>query len=103
MHAVEQTGGAVVDRRLAPAGLTRLLGSYGPVACLSGNPAATGPVAMPQVLSTIASAFAGTGQGGWDFAADSGVAKRLAVVIPGDASAGAYQSTLTFTTAPPAS
>jgi hypothetical protein len=74
----------------------------------SGNPAATGPVAMPpQVLSTtaatIASAVAGTGQGGWDFAADSGVAKSLAVVIPGDASAGAYQSTLTFTTAPPAS
>jgi diguanylate cyclase (GGDEF)-like protein len=31
------------------------------------------------------------------------VAKRLAVVIPGDASADAYQSTLTFTTAPPAS
>ena len=74
----------------------------------SGHPAGTGPVAMPpQVLSTtaatIASAVAGTGQGGWDFAADSGVAKSLAVVIPGDASAGAYQSTLTFTTAPPAS
>ncbi len=29
MHAFKQTGGAVVDRRLAPAGLTRLLGSYG--------------------------------------------------------------------------
>jgi hypothetical protein len=26
MHAFKQTGGAVVDRRLAPAGLTRLLG-----------------------------------------------------------------------------
>jgi hypothetical protein len=61
----------------------------------------------PQVLSTsaatIASAVAGTGQGEWDFAADGGVDQRLAVVIPGDASAGAYQSTLTFTTAPAAS
>ena len=51
--------------------------------------------------ATIASAVEGTGQGGWDFAADSGVAKSLAVVIPGDAGAGTYQSTLTFRTAPP--
>ena len=34
-------------------------------------------------------------------AADSGATKNLAVVIPGDASAGAYSSTLTYTTAAP--
>jgi hypothetical protein len=72
----------------------------------SGNPAATGPVATSaQTLSTtaamIANAAAGSGQGEWTFAADSGITDTLAVVIPGDASAGAYSSTLTFTTAPP--
>ncbi len=70
------------------------------------NPASTGPVAeSAQVLSTTAAtidnAAATTGQGESDFAADSGSTKSLAVVIPGDASAGAYSSTLTFTTAPP--
>ena len=72
-----------------------------------GNPASTGPVAQsPQVLSTtgstIDSAVPGTGQGEWDFAGDS-VSPSLAVAIPGDASTGAYSSTLTYTTAPPAS
>ena len=72
----------------------------------SGNPAATGPVASsPQVLSTTAAtiddAAVTTGQGAWDFAADAGATKSLAVVIPGDASAGDYSSTLTYTTAPP--
>ena len=70
------------------------------------NPASTGPVAeSAQVLSTTAATIdnapATNGQGEWDFAADSGSTKSLAVVIPGDASAGAYSSTLTFTTAPP--
>jgi hypothetical protein len=73
----------------------------------AGNPAVTGPVAQaPQLLSTTAAtiqnAAATTGQGEWDFAADNGTTeKRLAVVIPGDASAGAYSSTLTYTTAAP--
>jgi len=72
----------------------------------SGNPTTTGPVATSaQVLGTTAAtvdnAIAGTGQGEWDFAADSGETKSLAVVIPGNASAGSYQSTLTFTSAPP--
>jgi WxL domain surface cell wall-binding len=73
----------------------------------AGNPAATGPVAnAAQALSptaaTIDNAVAGTGQGEWDFAADNGTTENnLAVVIPGDASAGAYSSTLTFTTAAP--
>jgi hypothetical protein len=73
----------------------------------TGNPATTGPTASSaQALSTTAATIdnapAGAGQGGWDFAADNGTTvNNLAVVIPGDASAGAYSSTLTFTTAPP--
>ena len=67
----------------------------------TGNPAATGPVtSAAQLLSptaaTIAKAAATTGQGQWNFP----TAGNLAVVIPGDASAGAYSSTLTYTTAP---
>ncbi len=70
-----------------------------------GNAATTGPTASPrQTLGTtpvtIENAPAGTGQGEWDFAADSGTGS-LAIVIPGDARVGAYGSTLTFTTAPP--
>lgn len=72
----------------------------------AGNPAATGPVAasaqtLGTTATTIQNAAAGTGQGEWDFAADSGSTKNLAVVIPGDAGAGPYSSSLTFTTAPP--
>lgn len=72
----------------------------------SGNPAIIGPVARSaQLLSTTAAtienAIVGTGQGKWEFAADSGATKNLSVVIPGNASSGAYSSTLTYTTAPP--
>ena len=73
----------------------------------TNNPAATGPVAAdgPQTLTptptTIDNAAATTGQGEWDFAADPMGTANLAIVIPGDASAGAYSSTLTFTTAAP--
>lgn len=71
----------------------------------AGNPATTGPVAAAAQLlgttaATIDSAAAGTGHGQWDFAADSGSTKNLSVVIPANASAGAYSSTLTYTTAP---
>jgi hypothetical protein len=52
--------------------------------------------------ATIQDAPAGTGQGQWDSAADNGTTENsLAVVIPGDASAGDYSSTLTYTTAAP--
>jgi len=75
----------------------------------SGNPASTGPVAesaqrLSTTPATIENAHAGTGQGEWHFAADSGGAGTgsLAIDIPGNASAGAFSSTLTFTTAPPA-
>ena len=74
----------------------------------AGQSASTGPIATaPQKLSptpsTIENAPVGTGQGEWDFAADSGdtATGTLAIVIPGNASAGNYSSTLTFTTAPP--
>jgi hypothetical protein len=73
----------------------------------SGNSATTGPVAaLAQPLSTtpvtIDNAPAGTGQGEWDFAADTVGSPSLAIIIPGNVSAGTYSSTLTFTTAPPA-
>jgi hypothetical protein len=74
----------------------------------AGNLAPTGPVARsPQPLgpdaTTIENAVPGTGQGTWEFPADAVGTGSLAVRIPGDAGAGAYRSTLTFTTAPPAS
>jgi hypothetical protein len=75
----------------------------------TGNPTTTGPVdgagattsLTPIVVSgggtpTVANAAVDTGQGSWDFAG----AGNLAVVIPGNASAGYYSSTLTYTSAP---
>lgn len=64
------------------------------------GPVATAAVALTPTAVTIQSAIATTGQGTWDFAADAVGSGSLAVVIPGDAKPGAYQSTLTFTTAP---
>jgi WxL domain surface cell wall-binding len=77
-------------------------------AAANNNPPSTGPLPTPaQILSptaaTIENAPLGTGHGQWDFAADSGSAESLGVLIPGNADAGLYTSTLTFTTAPPAS
>lgn len=75
---------------------------------LSGNPATTGPTSaagaqsLGATATTIATAAANTGQGIWNFPADSGAGGSLAISIPGDARAGAYSRTLTFTTAPPA-
>ena len=71
----------------------------------SGNPTPTGPVASPDVslstsAQTIENAAPNTGQGEWNFPADTG-AGSLAVTIPADASDGSYSSTLTFTTAAP--
>jgi hypothetical protein len=79
----------------------------GTASAANDNPPGTGPVSTPaQILSptaaTIENAPAGTGHGEWDFAADAGSADSLAVLIPGNADAGSYNSTLTFTTAPPA-
>ena len=77
-------------------------------AATAGNTAPTGPLegagvansATPLLVSggavTTDNAAAGTGQGSWDFATGG----NLAVVIPSDASAGFYSSTLTYTSAP---
>jgi hypothetical protein len=75
--ATAATGNSTTDAPLTTAGTTQLLTT---------------------TAATVANAAATTGQGAWDFpAADDG----LSVVIPGDASAGAYSSTLTYTTAAP--
>jgi hypothetical protein len=74
----------------------------------AGNPVIQGPVAeghaqpLTTTATTIATAGLGSGQGIWNFRADSGAEKSLSVVIPGNARAGPYTRTLTFTTAPPA-
>ena len=76
-------------------------------AAAPGNAASPGPVpAAAQPLGTTATTIAGVapggGQGEWVFPADTGLEKSLGIVIPGDAAAGTFSSTLTFTTAPPA-
>jgi hypothetical protein len=71
----------------------------------AANPTTTGPlpvsadpVLLLETATTIQNAAAGTGQGAWNFPAD---ATALSVVVPGNASAGAYTSILTYTTAAP--
>jgi hypothetical protein len=73
----------------------------------TGNAATTGPVAaaarqLSTTATTIATAIPGTGNGGWDFPADTGDLRSLELLIPADAGPGAFSSTLTFTTAPAA-
>ena len=75
-------------------------------AAAPGNAASPGPgPAGAQLLGTTAATIAGVapggGQGEWVFPADAGAEKSLGIVIPGDAAAGTFSSTLTFTTAPP--
>ena len=98
-------GGVGAD---AGTGATLTLGaSTTPAAPGTDNPvpAASRPVNDgDQVLpatggATIDHAILGMGQGLWDFAAVSAANDGLSVVIPGDASAGAYSSTLTYTIA----
>ena len=62
----------------------------------AGTPLA---VQLSGTAATIDNATTDTGEGSWDFAADSGSVKSLAVVIPSDTTAGTYGSTLTFTAA----
>ncbi len=90
----------------AGSGASLTLTPSSPVAA-AYNPPSTPPVAAPAQLlgttaATIDSAPAGTGQGQWEFPEDSGPAASLAIMVPGDSAKGAYRSTLTFTTAPPA-
>ena len=68
-------------------------------------PGSTHPVAIAGSLAvgatavTIENAAVNTGAGKWDFAADTGGVKNLAVTIPGNATPGAYSDTLTYTIA----
>lgn len=74
----------------------------GAATAASGNSATVAPEtkAASHVLTssafTLVDALPGAGEGQWDFAA---AADNLSVVVPGDASAGAYSSTLTYTSA----
>jgi hypothetical protein len=61
--------------------------------------AVAGPVAIGATAATIENAAVNTGAGQWDFAADTGLVKSLAITIPGNAPAGAYSDTLTYTIA----
>ncbi len=71
----------------------------------AGNLAVPGVPAAAQLLgttaTTIVNAPAGTGRGRWNVPADTGATESLAILIPADADAGAFSSTLTFTAAPP--
>jgi hypothetical protein len=78
-------------------------GSIGAQVALPTTGAITGPTSV-----TIDNAPAGRGDGEWDFGADTGTPgltagaggpTNLAVVIPGNAKAGTYTSSVTFTTA----
>jgi WxL domain surface cell wall-binding len=94
--AADPTPGSGFALQLTPATAT----------AASGNPASTAPVAestqtLGTTATTIENAPAGTGQGEWDFPADSNGNNSLGVLVPGDASNGDYSITLTFTTAPP--
>jgi hypothetical protein len=85
-------------------GTTWLALTPGTVAPDASNPApasthpvaVAGPVAVGATAATIENAAVNTGAGRWDFAAN---ATGLAVTIPGDAQAGAYSDTLTYTIA----
>ena len=68
----------------------------------SPGPGPAGPQLLSATAATIAGVAAGGGQGEWVFHADAGDEKSLGIVIPADAAAGTFGSTLTFTTAPPA-
>lgn len=74
----------------------------GAATATAGNAATTTPtVAAQQTLSTTASTIYSStaiapAEGSWDLASGN----NLEIVIPGNAKAGAYSSTLTYTTAP---
>jgi hypothetical protein len=82
---------------LTPTTATAAAGNPAPA---STHPVAAGPQMLSATAATIEHAAVATGSGEWDFAADSGVTKNLAVVIPGNALVGSYSDTLTFTSSP---
>lgn len=68
----------------------------------SPGPEPAGAQLLGATAATIAGVAAGGGQGEWIFPADAADEKSLGIVVPADAAAGTFSSTLTFTTAPPA-
>ena len=76
--------------------------SAAPGNAASPGPGPAGAQQLGATAATIAGVAPGGGQGEWVFPADSGAEKSLGIVIPADAGAGTFSSTLTFTTAPPA-
>ena len=104
VSATAPTVGGSVAAAGTGAGLT--LTPRAPAAA-PGNAASPGPGpagAQPlgAAAATIAGVAPGGGQGEWIFPADAGAEKSLGILIPADAAAGTFSSTLTFTTAPPA-
>ncbi len=104
--ALAGTNGSITLTPQTATATTGNLNTRGPVAT-TGTPPALDP--SPLNAYVIDTAALGTGQGSWDTTADTGsmgvgsthVANNsLHVVIPADASAGTYASTLTFTSAP---
>lgn len=81
--------------------LTPRAAAAAPANAASPGPGAAGAQPLGTSAATIAGVAPGGGQGEWVFPADAGLEKSLGIVIPADASAGTFSSTLTFTTAPP--
>jgi len=106
-YSVTATASApTVDGSVAKAGTGATVTLMPTTATAAAGNAATAPVAasgqkLGETAVWIQNAPAGSGQGTWEFAADFEAVKKLHVVIPADAAAGAFSSTLTFTTAAP--
>lgn len=98
-------GWSVTDARLGNAALTLTPGtaSAATTTLPAPDPSPSPAHILSPIAATIENAPTGTGHGDWDFPGDTGSANSLAILLPGNAEAGSYSSTLTFTTAPPAS
>jgi hypothetical protein len=90
-------GGAPMSARTsAPVSLA--VATPTPVTGNGAVPPTTKGLQLLTAAATIAHTAVGEGQGGWVFPADA--TQLLHIVIPADATAGTYTSTLTFTVAP---
>ena len=105
VSATEPTVGGSVAAAGTGAGLTltprAATAAAGNAASAGPEPAGVAARLLGTTATTIAGVAPGGGQGEWLFRADTGTEKSLGIVVPGDASAGTFSSTLTFTTAPP--
>jgi hypothetical protein len=97
---------AVPGHAMSPNAGNPLSLTAGPATPTSSGNGATAPVSdtiqalSPGTAETVAhTAQVAQGEGSWDFLGTVGVPQLLTVVIPADATAGVYTSTLTFTVA----